>query len=330
MPDRPVLVAPQISRDPLGEALFPVRMQGVFYSHTDAGAPWALEIPPYPDCLAFHVVAEGGCLLEVDREPPVQLRAGDMALVPHGRGHWLRSEPGAAATGRVDELPQRMFGERYSILRCGGDGPRTVMICGVVSFEQPSVGRLLDVLPPILYRPGGEDDSRVRDVLRLMAAELRHMRPGGEAVTVRLADVLVIEAIRAWLAEAPAARTGWLGALRDPQLGRAISAVHRDPGAPWTVATLAREAAMSRSAFAARFTELVGEPAMRYVTRCRMEAARTRLAHGDTVAAVAATMGYQSEAAFSRAFTRMAGATPGGVRRAAAPSPAHSNAATTS
>ncbi|WP_459956710.1 AraC family transcriptional regulator [Nocardia sp. IFM 10818] len=320
MLDRPVAVAPRVSRDPLGEALFPVRMQGVFYSHTDAGAPWALEIPPYPDCLAFHVVAEGECRLEVEHEPAVELRAGDMALVPHGRGHWLRSEPGAPATGRVDELPQRMFGERYSILYCGGDGPRTVMICGVVSFEQPSVGRLLDVLPPILYRPGGEDDSRVRDVLRLMAAELRHMRPGGEAVTVRLADVLVIEAIRAWLAEAPAARTGWLGALRDPQLGRAISAVHRDPGAPWTVATLAREAAMSRSAFAARFTELVGEPAMRYVTRCRMEAARTRLAHGDTVAAVAATMGYQSEAAFSRAFTRMAGATPGGIRRAAAPS----------
>ncbi|WP_245721754.1 AraC family transcriptional regulator [Nocardia crassostreae] len=329
MLDRPVPVAPRISRDPLGEALFPVRMQGVFYSHTDAGAPWGLEIPPYPDCLAFHVVAEGCGWLEVDREPSVQLRAGDMALVPHGRGHWLRSAPGAPATGRVDELPQRMFGERYSILHCGGDGPRTVMICGVVSFEQPAVGRLLDVLPPVLYRPGGEDDSHVRDILRLMAAELRHMRPGGEAVTVRLADVLVIEAIRAWLAEAPAARTGWLGALRDPQLGRAITAIHREPGTPWTVALLAPEAAMSRSAFAARFTELVGEPAMHYVARCRMDSARAQLARGDTIAAVAASMGYQSEAAFSRAFTRMAGTTPGAIRRAGS-RPPQANSATTS
>ncbi|WP_246011769.1 AraC family transcriptional regulator [Nocardia mexicana] len=316
MLDRPVPVDPLVSRDPLGAALFPVRMRGVFYSHTVAGAPWALEIPAFPDCLAFHVVTDGGCWLDVDPETRVFLRAEDMALVPHGRGHWLRSEPGAFATGRVDELPQQLFGDRYSILRCGGDGPRTVMICGVVGFEQPSVGRLLDVLPPVLYRPGGRDESPVRDVLRLMAAELREMRPGGEAVTVRLADVLVIEAIRAWLAEAPVARTGWLGALRDPQLGRAVSAIHHRPGEPWTVAALAREAAMSRAAFAARFTELVGEPAMRYVARCRMETARTQLIRGDTVAAVAASMGYQSEAAFSRAFTRVTGDAPGSVRRA--------------
>ncbi|MGH3433604.1 MAG: AraC family transcriptional regulator [Thermocrispum sp.] len=308
---------PWTPRDVLGEALYQVRMRGVFYSQTEAGAPWALEMPPFGNCVTFHVVTRGGSWLDVDGRAPVYLRAGDIALVPHGRGHWLRSHPGAPPTGRVDELPQQMVNEHFSLLRCGGDGARTTLICGVVSFDQPAVGRLLDLLPATIHIEGTDDrDSRIRDAIRMMTAELSMLRPGGEAVTTRLADILVIEAIRSWLAEDPAARTGWLGALQDPQLGRSIAAVHSAPGQDWTVASLAREAAMSRSAFAARFTELVGEPAMRYVTRCRMDLARSRLAGGDsTVAAVAADLGYQSEASFSRAFTRIVGTSPGAVRR---------------
>ena len=156
----------------------------------------------------------------------------------------------------------------------------------------------------------------MQSMLRLMAAEAGELRPGGEAVITRLGDILVIQAIRAWMESDPAAQTGWLGALQDPQVGRAISLIHREPAREWTVASLADEVAMSRSAFAARFTELVGEPVMRYVARWRMHVAVAALKEeGATVGELADRLGYRSEAAFSRAFKRIIGTSPGAVRR---------------
>jgi AraC-like DNA-binding protein len=154
----------------------------------------------------------------------------------------------------------------------------------------------------------------MQSTLRLIAAEAREPRPGGEAVITPLADILVVQAIRTWLETDPAARTGWLSALRDPQIGRVVALVHRDPGADWTLDGLAREARMSRSAFAARFTELAGEPAMRYVTRWRMHVAGTALARGARVGELARQLGYDSETAFARAYKRVAGTTPGAAR----------------
>jgi AraC-like DNA-binding protein len=158
----------------------------------------------------------------------------------------------------------------------------------------------------------------LRSTLRFIGAEARELRMGGETVITRLADILVIQAIRSWIASAPAARSGWLGALRDPQIGRAIALVHRDPARAWTLAALARSAAMSRSAFAARFTTLMGEPAMRYVTRCQMNAAAAWLEQEDLpLGELTRRLGYQSEAAFSRAFKRCLGVAPGSLRRRA-------------
>ena len=160
--------------------------------------------------------------------------------------------------------------------------------------------------------------ERLQATLRLLAVETRELRPGGEAVITRLADVLVIQAIRSWIETDPVAQTGWLGALQDPRIGRAMSLVHRDPARPWTVATLADELAMSRSAFSARFTELVDEPAMQYVTRWRMHLALDSLRRKDaTVAELADRLGYRSEAAFARAFKRLNGVAPEAVRRRA-------------
>ena len=156
----------------------------------------------------------------------------------------------------------------------------------------------------------------MQSTLRLMASEARELRPGGEAVITRLADILVVQAIRSWLETDPAAQRGWLGALQDRQLGRAIALIHREPARPWTVASLARELAMSRSAFAARFTDVVGEPVMHYVARWRMELALTSLRDDNaTVGELAGTLGYRSEAAFARAFKRIIGVPPGAVRR---------------
>ena len=154
-----------------------------------------------------------------------------------------------------------------------------------------------------------------------IGSQARALRPGGEAVITRLGDILVIQAIRSWIEHDQGERTGWLGALRDPQIGRAIALIHTRPAHEWTVASLAAEVAMSRSTFAARFTQLVGEPAMRYVTRWRMLHALDVLESSDaTVAAVARSVGYDSEAAFSRAFTRIMGQPPS-VARASVPLP---------
>ena len=158
----------------------------------------------------------------------------------------------------------------------------------------------------------------MQGTLSLMAAEARELRPGGEAVITRLADILVIQAVRSWIETDPAARTGWLGALQDPQIGHAITLIHADPARAWSVASLADELAMSRSAFAARFTELMGEPVMQYVTRWRMHVAGDELAQGATVGQLAGRLGYASEAAFARAFKRVTGTPPGAVRRQAA------------
>ncbi|HEY1360035.1 MAG TPA: AraC family transcriptional regulator [Thermoleophilaceae bacterium] len=303
--------------DPLGEALHFLRMNGAFYCRSDLTAPWGLTMPPMPGYLWFHVVTSGRFWLEADGDDGRWIQLGDLALVPHGEGHVLRSEPGAPAPGILD-LERESVSERYEILRHGDGGAPTGLICGAVRFEHPAARNLVEILPETIHIEASSSPRLewMQSMLRLMGAEASELRPGGEAVITRLADILVIQAIRAWMETDPAARTGWLGALQDPQIGQAISLIHRNPADNWTVASLADELAMSRSAFAARFTELVGEPVMRYVTRWRMHIAMAALKEESaTVGEVADRLGYRSEAAFSRAFKRMTGKSPGAVRR---------------
>jgi AraC-like DNA-binding protein len=183
-----------------------------------------------------------------------------------------------------------------------------------VRFDHPAARTLVDILPPVIKIAA--DSGRMQTTLALLAAEARDLQPGGEAVITRLGDILVIQAIRSWLETDPGARTGWLGALQDPQIGHAIMLIHGEPARDWTVASLAAELAMSRSAFAARFTALVGEPAMQYVTRWRMQVGLHALKdEGATVGELADRLGYRSEAAFARAFKRVMGFPPGTVRK---------------
>ena len=308
---------PWTSVDPLGEALYLLRMNGVLYSRCEFSAPWGLELPPIEDCLMFHIVISGGCWLEVEDAPPCLLQPGDLALVPHGQGHRLLSEPGAAAPHLFD-IPREQVSEHYEIIRHGGGGATTRMVCCVVSIEQPAAQQIIKLLPRMIRIEASNSPEMewIQTTLRLMAAEARDLLPGGETVTTRLADILLIQAIRSWIAQDPAAQSGWLGALQDGQIGRAMALIHRDAGRAWTVASLADEVAMSRSAFAARFTELVGEPAMRYVTRWRMHVAVTSLKEDEApLGELANRLGYQSEAAFSRAFKRFVGTSPGAARR---------------
>ncbi len=251
------------------------------------------------------------------------LQPGSFALVPHGQGHRIWSEPGVP-TPSVLELEREQVSDRYEILRHGQGETQTTMICGALCCNHPAARNLIDSLPKILVIDALHSPQMewIQSTLRLMAAESRERRPGGEAMITRLGDILVVQAIRSWIETDPAARTGWLGALKDRQIGGAIALIHRNPAQTWTVASLARQVAMSRSAFAARFTELVGEPVMRYVTRWRMYVAMDALKEQNTsVAEVASRLGYQSEAAFSRAFKRVISVSPGAIRRNGATAP---------
>lgn len=313
---------PWSSPDPLGEALHFLRMSGSFYCRSELTSPWALTMPPMPYSMWFHIVTRGTCRLRVEGSEPRVLRPGEFALVPHGVGHVLTSDPAEATDAPVVyDLPHDYVSDRYAILRYGAGGDATTLICGGVRFDHPSALDLIRLLPAIIVvEPTSEPHlAWMQSTLSLIANEARELRPGGEAVITRLSDILVIQALRAWIERDPVAQSGWLGALQDPQIGRALALIHREPDRPWTVASLAAELAMSRSAFAARFTDLVGEPAMRYVTRWRMQVAlQTLREDATTVAELARRMGYQSEAAFSRAFKRVVGISPGAARRAPA------------
>jgi AraC-like DNA-binding protein len=306
---------PPTLHDPLGEALHAVRMSGAFYCRSEFTAPWGLTLPPLPGYLWFHLVTSGSVTLAAG-DDTIALQSGDIALVTQGAGHVLYSDRTAPAPGILD-LPRDEISDRYEVLRHGGDGALTRMMCGAVRFDHPAARNLVALLPEIISIDAASTDvASMQSTLQLIAAETKHPRPGGEAVITRLADVLIIQAIRWWMETDPGAQTGWLGALKDEQIGHALGLIHNDPKRDWTIAALADEVAMSRSAFAARFTELVGEPVMQYVTRWRMRVAVNALQDEQaTVAELADRLGYRSEAAFARAFKRVVGVAPGAVRR---------------
>jgi AraC-like DNA-binding protein len=314
---------PATRPDPLGQALYALRMNGTFYCRSELTEPWGLAMPPFEGCLWFHVVTSGVCTLEVGGAPPQRLAPGDFALVPHGQGHRLYTAPDVPCPA-VDTLPQEMPSERYSLLRHGGGGAATTLVCGVVAFDTSRAGDLLALLPEIIHIDASSlaHWEWMPSMLRFMGDEAKALRPGGETLITRLSDILVIQAIRLWLERDPGARTGWIGALQDPQIGHAILLVHHEPARDWSVASLAAEVAMSRSAFTARFTQLVGESPMAHVRRVQMQVALAHLRdRTSTVGKLADRFGYQSEAAFRRAFKRILGVAPGAVRRGPPPPP---------
>jgi AraC-like DNA-binding protein len=309
--------------DSLGEALHFLRMTGTFYARCEFGAPWSLALPPLPDTVMFHVLMAGHCWLDVEGEQPRRLRSGDLTLIPHGEGHRLASDLNLPGVD-LFELPRVFASDRYEFMRIDGGSETVSLVCGVFRFDHPAARQLIQLLPRVISHDEASATERdwVHTTMRYMAHESRALQPGGETVITRLADVLVIQAIRGWIERAPAARGGWLGALRDDQIGRAITLIHADPAREWTVALLADAVAMSRSAFAARFTSLADETPMHYVTRWRVNLAASLLREpGQTVSEVAARVGFRSEAAFSRAFKRLTGTPPGAARRGSHGSP---------
>lgn len=308
------------STDPLGETLHSFRLEGVVYARSHLTAPWGVVMPPMPDCVMFHIVTSGECRLEFADAEPAVLRPGEFALMPRGEGHLIMHGKGARTANYFD-LPIERVTPRYEVLTYGGGGEETTLICGGVRIDHPAARDLVELLPSLIHIKTWNTPNAewMHSTLRLMAAEASSRQPGGETIVTRLADILVIQAIRTWLVEHPESRRGWLGALNDERIGPAILRIHREPTRDWTVASLAASVSMSRSAFSARFTELVGEPAMQYVTRWRMHVAGTWLRETDiTSAECGVKLGYNSEAAFSRAFKRVMGKPPGAWQASAA------------
>ena len=317
VPD-PSLIAQPLG-DPLGEILHLLKLTGTFYCQSRLSAPWGIEVPAFEDVMSFVMVTGGRAWLTAGSGDPLAVEQGDLVLLTGVCEHRLQSDPDAPVVG-LDALPIRKITEIYETLDYGGGGDVTAVTYGIVRIDHAAGGMLMDLLPDVLKIDtwSGESGSWLQATLQFIAREARTLRPGGETVITRLADVVVIEAIRNWINTAPEADRGWLKGARDPQIGRAIVAIHRAPAQDWTVESLAREAGMSRSAFAARFTELIGQPAMRYLVWWRMQLARERLLRtSQSLAVIASDLGYRSEPSFCRAFKRVFGHPPGQVRREA-------------
>lgn len=319
VPD-PALLAQPIG-DPLGEILHLLKLTGTFYCQSRMTAPWGIAIPGFPDVMSFVVVIDGRAWLKVGEDAAFEVHKGDLVLMTHGAPVALYSDPGTRLM-TLEDLPIRKVTELFETLDFGGGGAESRIMYGLARLDHASSPMLMALLPDVLKIDPWDEEagSWLQGTLRFIAREARELRPGGETVITRLADVVVIEAIRRWLTRSPDADRGWLKAARDPQVGRAIVAIHRDPAADWSVERLARVAGQSRSAFAARFTGLVGTPAMQYLAEWRMNLAHQALRDtAQPIATIAADLGYQSEPAFNRAFKRVFGTTPGQARRAARP-----------
>jgi len=307
--------------DVLTDVLETVRVVAACYGRLEATAPWGIRVKPGEDA-KFHVVLEGHARLIVDGvEEPIDLGAGDIVALPHGHAHSLIDDPSIPAQPLEELLVCRPRGDS-GVLRVGGGGSSSTIVSGRFRFEDRKNNPLLSVLPPVITLRGdaGKSVRWLEPTLKFIACEAQSGRPGSQTVIARLADVLFIQIVRGHLASLPANGSGWLGALADTQIGAALGHIHQNPEFDWTVQSLAAKVAMSRSAFASRFMRLVGEPPLSYVTRWRMQKAASMLRDGkQTLAEVAAQVGYDSEAAFSKAFKRAVGSAPGAYRRALKP-----------
>lgn len=305
------------SNDSLGTALHHLRMQTALCCRSELTSPWSIEMPMLENILMIHVVTSGQFWLEMDGEEPQLVSAGQLVLVAHGQGHKLSSAPGLEGED-LFSLPVEKVSERYEILRHGGGGEHTRLICGVAQFNHPIATYLLSALPPFIHveSTNSPQGTWLQNTMNLMAYEACEMRPGGETMVTLLADMLVIQAIRSWLDSPSHETTGWLAAMNDPAISRAMEMIHKEPGHPWSVSELATEVGKSRSGFAARFTALLGMSPFEYVTEWRMSLATNLLEENHySLYEIAEKCGYTSETAFSRAYKRHTGNTPRQVTR---------------
>jgi AraC-like DNA-binding protein len=313
--------------DALSDVLGAVRLTGAVFFDVLASEPWVAATPrgteivsqifPHAEHLIpYHAVVSGSCWVMVPGEEPLQLATGDVVMFPHGHAHVLSSAPGMR--GKPDLALYRRPDESHLpfSLSLGEDGAKsTHIVCGYLGCDARPYNPLLMALPNAIHVRDSASGS-LRAYVQLALAESKESRIGGECVLGRLSELLFVEVVRRYAEALATERTDWLSGLRDPSIGAAITALHREPQRDWTVQSLAREAGLSRSVLAERFNAFVGCPPMQYLASWRMQLAANELRSGtDSVATIANRVGYESEAAFSRAFTKSMGQPPSSWRK---------------
>jgi len=302
---------PKLS-DALGETLYSLRLNGVIYAQSELTAPWGIEMPPMSGKMMFHIVTQGSCWLKLPTQESIRLESGELLLLPKGEGHSICSEESIQCEPFFD-IEVSQLSERFEFMRYGGGGTQTLLTCGVLSFEHVAGKKLITQLPQYIHIKQGTEqfNEQMNSLIKLMNEEALTLGAGGETVIANLADIIVIKAIRHWIEHAPEAGQGWLGALKDPKIGKALSVIHSQPNVNWTVERLAQQAGMSRSGFSARFSEVIGTSAKQYLTEWRMSLARLKIMQSPVpLIELAESLGYTSEAAFSRAYKRIFGEPP--------------------
>lgn len=332
-----------MSHDPLSDVLRSVRLRGAVFYYVSCGEDWVAETPGGPDLsnglmpgcehvLAYHLILKGGGWAAIDGAPPVRIAGGDLVMFPRGDPHVMSSAPGMRAppddsdwrfTTRDDAKPIDVAFHR-GVLRPGIEVPAeeaaTIVVCGFVGCDLRPFNPLIGALPRLLHLPAGEVGSWVAPMLDQAVAESRRHRSGSAAVLERVSEMVFVDATRRHLESLPEGGAGWLAAVRDRYVGRAIGLMHDRPADPWTIDELGRQVGLSRSALHERFVALVGQPPMQYLTSWRMQRGAALLRESRaTVAAIALEAGYESEAAFARAFKRATGQPPAAWRRAQRP-----------
>jgi AraC-like DNA-binding protein len=329
-----------VSQDALSDVLRAVRLRGAVFYYIDGSSPWVVAAPPARDIIPaimpgaehmieFHGVVEGSCWGAIAGEAPLRLDAHDVILFPQGDPHVMSSAPKMKPewaekefyfAPRPPQLPYALSlrGSELTTARLDGGGrDRATIVCGFLGLDARPFNPLLAALPRVLKVSGATlgRDSWVASFLRAAVVESNQRRPGGEAVLERMSEMLFVEVLRRYVDTLPAGQTGWLAGVRDSSVGRALALLHEKPDAPWTLERLAEEAAMSRSTLHERFVHFIGQPPMQYLARWRMQVAATLLRDTKSkLIEVALGVGYESEAAFSRAFKRAVGVAPGAWR----------------
>ena len=313
--------------DVLSDVLRSVRLTGAVYFDFELSSPWVAEAPPSSEIAAmvmpgaqrvieYHLIARGGCWGNLVGEPPMRLNEGDLIIFPQGDPHVLSSAPGMRA---APDTAMFLRAARLPIVyERGGGGPdRARVVCCFLGCDERPFNPLLAALPRVIHLACGQEPASgwLTMLLSTAVEESGSARAGRDNILARMSELMFVEAVRRYIESLPAAQPGWLAGLCDPVVGQALGALHGEPAAAWTVESLARSAGVSRSALADRFTEMVGQPPMQYLSLWRMQLASRRLLDGMPVAQVAADVGYESEAAFSRAFKKLVGHAPGTWRR---------------
>ncbi|UNK40132.1 AraC family transcriptional regulator (plasmid) [Shinella sp. H4-D48] len=299
--------------DALSEILRGLRLDGVEYGRCQPSAPWATEYPAQ-ESARFHFLAAGSAYLQTPEGEWMELAAGDAILLPKGDAHVLASKPGVPPV-LVHDLPKRQLCDGIIDLQCPCSDKNNLLFFAVMRFNVDRQHPLLQLMPSVMRTSDlSSNEPSIPPLLDAMMREVEMNRVGSGGILARLADVLTATIIRTWVEHGCGTATGWLAAVRNPEIGRVLAAIHLEPARGWTIAELAKIMGASRSGFAQRFVDVVGETPARYIASMRMHQAHQWLKEGQRVASVANRLGYDSEASFSRAFRKMMGAPPSHYR----------------